>query len=52
MRYSQTHTEDGLKYRKCSNCQRAEFECFIHINGLCVLCQLIKDKRIKKKIKE
>ena len=40
------------KYRKCSNCQRSEFECFIYVNGLCVLCQIIKDKRIKKRVKD
>jgi len=43
---------DALKYRKCSNCERTEFECFIHVNGLCVLCQLLKDKRLaKRKVK-
>ena len=35
-------------YRKCFNCERTEFEIFIHINGLCVPCQLLKDKRLIK----
>ena len=34
--------------RKCFNCQRTEPEVFIHVNGLCVPCQLLKDKRIIK----
>jgi len=40
---------DAFKYRKCSNCERTEFECFIHINRLCVLCQLMKDRRLAKR---
>ena len=44
--------DDTFKYRKCFNCQRTEFECFIYVNGLCVLCQLIKDNRIKKRKQE
>jgi len=36
------------EYKKCFNCERTEFEVFIHVNGLCVPCQLLKDKRIIK----
>jgi len=36
------------EHRSCFNCERTEFESFIHVNGLCVLCQLLKDKRITK----
>ena len=39
-------------YRKCNNCHKTESETFIHINGLCVVCQLIKDKKISKKNKD
>ena len=36
-------------YKKCNNCDKTEFETFIHVNGLCVVCQLIKDERLVKK---
>lgn len=43
--------DSTLANRWCSNCQKLELEYFIHPNGLCVKCQLIKDKRLKKRIK-
>jgi len=41
--------KNEFKYRKCYNCDRTEFETFIHVNGLCAICQLLKDKRLVKK---
>jgi len=38
----------GKSYIKCFNCHKTELEVFIHVNGLCVPCQLLKDKRLSK----
>tara|TARA_R110000824_G_scaffold84813_2_gene211259 strand:+ start:495 stop:680 length:186 start_codon:yes stop_codon:yes gene_type:complete len=39
-------------YSGCYNCGKSVEKFYIYPNGLCVQCQLIKDKRLKKGVKK
>jgi len=39
-------------YSGCYNCGKSVEKFFIYPNGLCVQCQLVKDKRLKKGVKK
>ena len=48
----ENNIDSTSSYSGCNNCGKSVEKFFIYPNGLCVQCQLVKDKRLKKGVKK